>query len=403
MATQRKGKVAQQTKEISEPEDPFSCNLGIPLYTVSTRGPLTIFDELKQKKGKSDGQEIICVGGGGGGKKFGLQNAMFFFKFSKENGLKKWFTHDIEGEQIVTNLVLHPAKEILTAFYGSGKKCKILRFNGIDSAPQQQDEITTIYSEDEDDEQDVVSLNRSGSILATSGGSDFVVRLWNWETLESITELHGHTSEIVNIDFSLEDDYLITCSSNECKIWKEAKERWECVGTITPPNTKALPKGVSYEFSKAKFCTSGNTLHFFTLQTQRRAHSYITKWSVDNLKEIKTVVAHRKHHGSCAALAVSPNGKFVATGTSDGEIAMWNTETLDWFFCKTVHGFFVSELEFNRDSDYLISICGDYSVKATKVDNNRGFVSAHGLNIFYVILAVFYCFALVWYYFGKMV
>lgn len=61
-----------------------------------------------------------------------------------------------------------------------------------------------------------VAFSQGGRFLA-SGGRDFVVRIWDAETLAVIPELRGHGSYVYSVIFSSDGSTLLS-ASNEGKI-----------------------------------------------------------------------------------------------------------------------------------------------------------------------------------------
>lgn len=77
-------------------------------------------------------------------------------------------------------------------------------------------------------------------------------------------------------------------------------------------------------------------------------------------------------HPKSYIFIISGDGKYIAAGSSEGEIAIFKTNNMSWIYRRRVHDFFISKMEFTPVSSHVLSISGDYSLKATKVEVTRG-------------------------------
>jgi len=87
------------------------------------------------------------------------------------------------------------------------------------------------------------------------------------------------------------------------------------------------------------------------------------------------------------SLSVSADGKFVATGSTEGELAVFRTSDMKWIMRKNVHQYFVTKIVFSPKSTHIFSTSGDYSVAATTLQNTRGIISMYQKELF-VTLAI---------------
>ncbi len=64
----------------------------------------------------------------------------------------------------------------------------------------------------------------------------------------------------------------------------------------------------------------------------------------------------------------SPSGKYLATGTSDGNISIISAQSLRTLFqVKAAHSIFVTDLQFTPDEKFLASVSVDSSILLTNL------------------------------------
>jgi WD40 repeat protein len=67
--------------------------------------------------------------------------------------------------------------------------------------------------------------------------------------------------------------------------------------------------------------------------------------------------------GAILGVTYSPNGKLLATGSSSGEVKIWDAETYQELLCCRGHKHWVFGLSFSPDSNFIASASDDYTVK----------------------------------------
>ncbi|ELR25230.1 WD domain, G-beta repeat-containing protein [Acanthamoeba castellanii str. Neff] len=307
-------------------------NLQLPIYGLAVRH--VDFEEVEaNEKGKSkDGKKetkgaalplSVIVGGGGGPGNTGIENKVALFEF-KDGGFHLHALADM-GECAIMNLAVHPETDFL--------------------------------ENKEESDQKAVLFTPNGKVLVTAG-VDGAVRLWDWPTLkEKAALMPASPKEIASMHISPDGLLLATVTGQPgdvCRIWqlpKDGKPKEQ--QTITPPGSdKTLC------FRDCKFSPDGQ--HLYTIQTKSRSDSYLTKWSTKKWQD----------------------GQYVATGSGEGELAIFRTSDMKWIHRKRVHDFFVSKVAFAPDSSYVFSTSGDYSLVATAVQTSRGVMSLYGRELF---------------------
>ncbi|CAN9512029.1 unnamed protein product [Ophioblennius macclurei] len=104
----------------------------------------------------------------------------------------------------------------------------------------------------------------------------------------------------------------------------------------------------------------------------------IIKWDVESGKKLHTVHGGRKgtedrhvgHTGHILCMAISSDGKYLATGDVNKLIMIWEAETCKHLYKFTGHKGPVSGLSFRKGTHDLYSASHDRSVKVWNVDEN---------------------------------
>ncbi|MBE9213908.1 pentapeptide repeat-containing protein [Plectonema cf. radiosum LEGE 06105] len=128
----------------------------------------------------------------------------------------------------------------------------------------------------------------------------------------------------------------------------------------------------------AKFSPTGN-LFATAIENQ------IYLWDVDNIRQLHQLEGHT---GWVRAIAFTPDGKILASGSHDSTIKLWKVETGQCLQTITGHTSNIQSLAFNRDGTILASGSNDKTVRLWNMStgqclilqghtNNLCFVSFH--------------------------
>lgn len=206
----------------------------------------------------------------------------------------------------------------------------------------------TIYS---------VAFSPDGQTLA-SGSSDNTIRLWSATTGFHKQTLTGHTSSIYNISF-IEDGQTLASKSNDgtIRLWDAA----------TGQHRETL---------------SINSLRHVSINSDGTMLAGVYSSSRISLLDIATeteVVSLTGHTSSIYSLKFSPDGKTLASGSSDRTVRLWNLSTRVNIAPSTIESPAIGE-EFDID----INIVGGQDVRGYEISveydrNSLSYVShTHG-------------------------
>jgi WD40 repeat protein len=146
------------------------------------------------------------------------------------------------------------------------------------------------------------AFSPDGQLLAT-GGTDASVRLWDVSTGQPGPVLRGHRSEVWSVAFVPDGKTLLSGSVDH------TVRRWD-VPTGERRGVLQMPKAV-YDLAIAP---SGRTF------ATAREYSVLL-WDLATGRQRSTIEGHG---GSVLALAFSPDGRTLASGTDDNTIRLWH-------------------------------------------------------------------------------
>jgi WD40 repeat protein len=94
------------------------------------------------------------------------------------------------------------------------------------------------------------------------------------------------------------------------------------------------------------------------------ADGLVKSWSLADGHETQSLSVSKS---GVTAIAVAPDGPFVAVGSGDGQITLWNTDTGKRLAEIHAHGSAVASLQFATDGALLISGSADKTIRIWKV------------------------------------
>ncbi len=246
-----------------------------------------------------------------------------------------------------------------------------------------------------------IAFSRSGTYLA-SGGLNGIIMLWNVPERSLLRTLCGHSMKVCSVAFSPDDEYLASGGGyysqsetvGEIKLWRISDG--SLVYTIIGPSSngrtnlinsiafsvngyylasgsangavilwrsqdgifeRELSKGGDFVHSVAfspdgqYIATPGNGL--IRYNDSLRLRSGVVLYRVSDGTVAHVLIGNTE--SSSYAIAFSTNGRYLASGNSDGTISLWNIPGFDLLHTFQAHSSHIHTIAFSPDNQYLAS------------------------------------------------
>ncbi|KAJ5319743.1 hypothetical protein N7508_000026 [Penicillium antarcticum] len=154
-----------------------------------------------------------------------------------------------------------------------------------------------------------VAFSPMNSRVLASGSDDGTIKLWNLDTGNALQTLRGHLQWVRSIGFSLDGQTISSGSGDKTiKLWD------------TKANADADSKMVNSHSTRVQcLAVSPNGRMVASSTTE-----IIRLWDSDTGKEIQTLQGHLS---SARSVGFSPDSQIVASGSTDRTVKLWNART----------------------------------------------------------------------------
>lgn len=221
-----------------------------------------------------------------------------------------------------------------------------------------------------------LSFSPGGEYLA-SGGQDNVVRIWNTETASQSVELRGHSSHVRNCTFSADGNWLVSAGRDQLiKLWRPA-EYAEHVVLQDENGNDVLAAHFSHDGRQVVTASRDRAANLWDaesdqlIRTFAEGHEFLASTAVffadgsrlataagdGTLRTWDVVTGTQLHEfhdtGYTAAMGVSPDGRWIASGSDGHEVQIWNSATGERVANLAGHEGPVTAAAFSRDGQWL--------------------------------------------------
>eukprot|EP01102_Stenamoeba_stenopodia_P016832 TRINITY_DN5925_c0_g2_i1.p1 TRINITY_DN5925_c0_g2~~TRINITY_DN5925_c0_g2_i1.p1 ORF type:complete len:377 (-),score=86.53 TRINITY_DN5925_c0_g2_i1:122-1144(-) len=306
----------------------------------------------------------MLIGGGGGSAKTGIPNQMVLYSIDLEK-------HRFQKRQTIvipnaTNCVALRTQGRLLAC-AVDDMLHLICYNPIARRHFTLGKVKADH--DKEPELKVVSFNAAGNRILT-GGADGVVRLWTWKednneneekpkkggkkvdtdddekgSLQVVKELKNEQS-VADAAWCVADDKVIVVaySNKTCRVWNT-----ESGATL---KTIQLDRP-GYTFRNCRWLDEKRIV---TLEVEKRKASFVSIWDTTSGKRIRSTTATKE---TGVSFNLSPDGKYIAVGSPDGNVVVLKTESISKVMSITPHDFVVTGVAFTPDSRSIVSTSFD--------------------------------------------
>ncbi len=160
------------------------------------------------------------------------------------------------------------------------------------------------------------------SKIFVSGSSDKTIKIWDLVTGELISTLSGHSGSVNSIAISPDGKIIASGSSDKTiKIWNLAADLPPCsVAIFGPCNNLATEEAIHTFTGHSGSVNSIAISPDGKIIASGSADKTIKIWDLETRTLVNTLSGHS---ASVNAVAIEPNGRGLVSGSSDGTIKIW--------------------------------------------------------------------------------
>jgi WD40 repeat protein len=194
-----------------------------------------------------------------------------------------------------------------------------------------------------------IAISNNGQYLV-SASKDYTFRVYEIKSGSLKFTSRDHAQPVTQVQFDPQDSFILTSSTDKSiKIFK-----------ITDVlKAKSAPITVNHSEAINGFVLSPRKGHFILATNNTQVVELSAKGKVNSI--------FLGHSGRVNCIDISHNRKFIATGSDDKTIRIFNIATKQTLFTLEGHGWKVTSVEFSADDRYLLSTCNNGEVKVWNV------------------------------------
>jgi WD40 repeat protein/tRNA A-37 threonylcarbamoyl transferase component Bud32 len=212
-----------------------------------------------------------------------------------------------------------------------------------------------------------VVLSPDSRTLA-SGSADKKIKLWDVRRQREIATLTGHSDYVFSVVLSPDGRTLASGSADKkIKLW-DVQSQGE-IATLTGHSGSVLSVALSPDGRTLASGSWDNTIKWWDLQSQRKW------WDLRSQGEISTLTGHSDY---IISIALSPNGRTLASGSADKKIKLWDVRSQGETATLTGHSNWVMSVALSPDGRTLASGSKDNTIKLWDVQSQEEIATLTG-------------------------
>lgn len=189
-----------------------------------------------------------------------------------------------------------------------------------------------------------------------SGSFDQTIRLWDSQHGYPLRTYHGYANEIQSLTLNADGRYLANANVDQTICIWDAKAAAPDL-SVTPSNLSTQRHSVPHQIIQNDdgpvFCVAFHPEH--NLLASAGQSGTIRIWDVAQAGRLTCEL--RRSHDAILSLAFSADGKWLASGTEDRTIFLWDLEHRHCVRIYECHTKMIETLAFTPDGNYLL--CGN--------------------------------------------
>jgi len=223
-----------------------------------------------------------------------------------------------------------------------------------------------------------VALDKDGKLLA-SCSADMSVKLWDFQTYECTKTMHGHDHNVSSVAFLPTSDYIVSSSRDKTiKMWEVSTGF--CVRTYTGHREWVRMVRVSLDGNLLASCSNDQTVRVWAaggkdVKAEMRDHDHVVEciaWAPEAatqaINEAATAAAGGDNKNSFSHV-----GPFLASGSRDKSVKVWDVSTGLCLFSLQGHDNWVRGISWHPGGKYLLTASDDKSLRVWDIQHRTHF------------------------------
>lgn len=227
-----------------------------------------------------------------------------------------------------------------------------------------------------------IAFDSHGKLLISSS-ADLTIKIWDFSSYECLRTLHGHDHNVSSVSFMPTGDQIVSCSRDKTiKIWEVSTGY--CIKTLTGHRDWVKMVRVSKDGTLIASCSKDHTILIWSSSTLGHSEPRVTLKDHDHTVEciawapetafssiIEATSSDTKAPFKSSSLSNRAAGPFLASGSRDKTIKIWDVSTGLCLFTLIGHDNWVSGVSWHPGGKYLLSSSDDKTVRVWDIVNKR--------------------------------
>jgi len=222
-----------------------------------------------------------------------------------------------------------------------------------------------------------IATTPNGKYLA-SGGWGSTIKLWDISSGKELRTFDGHSDSVNSLAIAPNGKYI--ASGNGVPLTNGIIKLWDINSGEELLTFNAHKSGVS----SIAITTDGNYIlssddyfnreeddvdyHDYADQYHDVADGIIRMWDINNGKLARSFFGHSR---SVSSMAITPDGKYIVSGSWDKTIKLWNINSGEDVRTFEGHSRSVSSIAITPDGKYIISGSADKTIKLWNINSGK--------------------------------